>query len=192
MRKLQEQCDIMQQRANVLETRMNDAKKAAIEAKRAGNTRAAMLKMKQFKQAEQDLVKLDGQMLMLEQQRGIIESSHFDQQVFAGLKTGKEAVEKMQEKLDVDEMMDLQDELLEQQEKQKEMSDFFVKQAQDQTEGLMDELDAWEAEEAEKEMMMEPVAVGTIKVSGQAQAHPSQASKSKAQSIEDELEAMMA
>ena len=89
-------------------------------------------------------------------------------------------------------MMDLQDELLEQQEKQKEMSDFFVKQAQDQTEGLMDELDAWEAEEAEKEMMMEPVAVGTIKVPGQAQAQPAQASKSKAQSIEDELEAMMA
>jgi hypothetical protein len=182
----------MQQRANVLEARMNDAKKAAIEAKRAGNNRAAMLKMKQFKQAEQDLVKLDGQMLMLEQQRGMIESSHFDQQVFVGLKTGKEAVEKMQEKLDVDEMMDLQDELMEQQEKQKEMSDFFVKQAQDQTEGLMDELDAWEAEEAEKEMMMEPVAVGTIKVPGQAQAQPAQASKSKAQSIEDELEAMMA
>ena len=57
---------------------MNDAKKAAIEAKKAGNNRAAMLKMKQYKQAEQDLVKLDGQMLMLEQQRGMIESSHFD------------------------------------------------------------------------------------------------------------------
>lgn len=45
---------------------MNDAKKAAIEAKKAGNNRAAMLKMKQYKAAEQDLVKLDGQMLMLE------------------------------------------------------------------------------------------------------------------------------
>ena len=52
------------------------------------------------------------------------------------------------------------------------MSDFFVKQAQDQTEGLMDELEQWEAEEAEKEMMNEPVATGTIKVPSHAQAQP--------------------
>ena len=78
MRKLQESCDVVQQRANVLETRVNDAKKEALAMKKAGNTRGAMLKMKQIKQYQGELVKLDGQLLMLEQQRGMIESSHFD------------------------------------------------------------------------------------------------------------------
>ena len=111
--------------------------------------------------------------------------------MFTGLKVGKEAVEKMQEKLDVDEMMDLQDELAEQAEKKAELDQFFIKHAEEQTDGLMDELDAWEAEEAEKEMMgAGPVAVGSISVPGQQQAQPAQASKAK--SIEDELEAMMA
>ena len=49
MRKLQESCDVVQQRANVLETRINDMKKEALAAKKAGNTRGAMLKMKQIK-----------------------------------------------------------------------------------------------------------------------------------------------
>jgi chromosome segregation ATPase len=93
MRKLQESCDHVQQRANVLEVRINDLKKEALAAKKAGNQRGALLKMKQIKQYQGELVKLDGQLLMLEQQRGMIESSHFDKQVFSGLEQGKKAVD---------------------------------------------------------------------------------------------------
>jgi len=48
MRKLQESCDHVQQRANVLEVRINDLKKEALAAKKAGNQRGALLKMKQI------------------------------------------------------------------------------------------------------------------------------------------------
>jgi hypothetical protein len=50
---------------------------------------------------------------MLEQQRGMIESSHFDKQVFSGLEQGKKAVDAIQKDLDIDEMQDLQDEIAE-------------------------------------------------------------------------------
>ena len=85
MRKLQETCEQVQQRANVLEVRIKDLKLEALAAKKANNTRGAMLKMKQIKQYEGDLIKLDGQLLMLDQQRAMIEGSQFDKQVFTGL-----------------------------------------------------------------------------------------------------------
>ena len=69
--------------------------------------------MKQIKQYQGELVKLDGQLLMLEQQRGMIESSHFDKQVFSGLADGKKAVDAIQKDLDIDEMQDLQDDIAE-------------------------------------------------------------------------------
>ena len=50
---------------------------------------------------------------MLEQQRGMIESSHFDKQVFQGLSDGKKAVDAIQKDLDIDDMQDLQDEIAE-------------------------------------------------------------------------------
>ena len=85
MRKLQETCEQVQLRAKVLEERIKDLKLEALAAKKANNTRGAMLKMKQIKQYESDLVKLDGQLLMLDQQRAMIEGSQFDKQVFTGL-----------------------------------------------------------------------------------------------------------
>ena len=63
--------------------------------------------MKQVKTAQQDILKLDGQLLMLEQQRGMIESAHFNKQVFTGLEQGKKAVDAMQKEMDVDKMEEL-------------------------------------------------------------------------------------
>ena len=63
-------------------------------------------------------------------------------------------------------MQDLQDEIAEQMQAKEEIDNFFVKHAEDQMEGLGDELDALEAEMAEMEMEAGPVAVGTITVPG--------------------------
>ena len=51
----------------MLETRINDLKKDALAKKKAGDTRGALLKMKQIKSSQNDILKLDGQLLMLEQ-----------------------------------------------------------------------------------------------------------------------------
>ena len=145
--------------------------------------------MKQMKTAQNDILKLDGQLLMLEQQRGMIESAHFNKQVFQGLETGKKAVDAMQKDMDVEAMEELQDEIKEQVEKQQELDDVFIKHGQEAMDGLADELDELEAEMAALEMESEPVAVGTIHVPGQASKVPAKAQKEAEQ---DELEAMMA
>ena len=152
--------------ANVLEIRINELKKEAVAKKQAVDTRGAFLKMKQVKTTQNDILKLDGQLLMLEQQRGMIESAHFNKQVFQGLETGKKAVDAMQKDMDVEAMEELQDEIKEQAEKQQELDDVFIKHGQEAMEGLADELDELEAEFAALEMESEPVAVGTIHVPG--------------------------
>ena len=193
MRKIQESCDIVQMRANVLETRISDLKKEALAKKKAGDQRGALLKMKQIKTCQNDILKLDGQLLMLEQQRGMIESAHFNKQVFQGLDQGKKAVDAMQKDMEVDAMEELQDEIKEQAEKQQELDDVFIKHGQEAMEGLGDELDELEAEMAALEMESEPVAVGAIHVPGQAQKAPTKVpAKAQKEAEEDELEAMMA
>ena len=52
MQKLQESCEVVEKRAHVLETRINDLKKEALAQKKAGNQRGALLKMKQIKQCQ--------------------------------------------------------------------------------------------------------------------------------------------
>jgi hypothetical protein len=113
--------------ANVLEIRINELKKETVAKKLAVDTRGAFLKMKQVKTAQNDILKLDGQLLTLEQQHGMIESAHFNKQVFQGLETGKQAVDAMQKDMDVEAMEELQDEIKEQAEKQQELDDVFIK-----------------------------------------------------------------
>ena len=113
--------------------------------------------------------------------------------MFKGLSDGKKAVDVIQKDLDIDDMQDLQDEIAEQVQAKEEIDNFFVKHAEDQMEGLGDELDELEAEMAALEMEADaPVAVGTITVPGQAQAQPAAATGAKQKSAEDELAAMMA
>ena len=114
MRKIQESCDTIAKRAQVLENRVNDLKKEALAQKKAGNQRGALLKMKQIKSCQNEILKLDGQSLMLEQQRGMIESAHFNKTVIKGLEDGKDAVAQMQKEANIDQLEELQDEIQEQ------------------------------------------------------------------------------
>ena len=98
--------------------------------------------MKQVNTAQNDILKLDGQLHMLEQQRGMIESAHFNKQVLQGLETGKKAVDSMQKDMDVEAIEELQDEIKGKAEKQLELDDVLIKHGQETMEGLGDELDA--------------------------------------------------
>ena len=65
--KLTEQCNNIGKRIKVVENKSNDAKKVALERKKAGDQRGALQALKQSKMYEKELAKLDGQQLMLEQ-----------------------------------------------------------------------------------------------------------------------------
>ena len=73
----------------------NDSKehqKAALEKKKKGDTQGALREMRKYKMKQGDLAKLEGQMVMLEQQEQLIHSVGFDNSTFSAMKAGKEAV----------------------------------------------------------------------------------------------------
>ena len=67
--KLNNQCETINKRIKVYENKIQDAKADALAKKKAGNQRGAILAMKQMKMYEGELTKLDGQQIMLEQQK---------------------------------------------------------------------------------------------------------------------------
>ena len=81
-----EQCSIVDKRIKVLEKKTQDLKTTAVQKKKAGDTRGALLALKQSKMQEKELAKLDGQSMMLEQQKLMIESANFDVGVVDSIK----------------------------------------------------------------------------------------------------------
>ena len=75
---LSEQTEKIEKRQKVLEVKMNDLKKSAIEKKQKGNTKGALMDMKQMKMREKEIAKLDGQMLVLQEQQMMIEGANND------------------------------------------------------------------------------------------------------------------
>ena len=75
---LTEQCERVEKRQKVLDNQVTSLKNDAIAKKKAGDTRGALLKMKQMKMKEKEAAKLDGQLIMLEEQKMMIESAQFD------------------------------------------------------------------------------------------------------------------
>ena len=66
-----------------------------------------------MKMYEGELSKLDGQQIMLEQQKMTIQSTTADIDVVNSLKAGNQAIGNMNKQMDVDTIADLQDEIAE-------------------------------------------------------------------------------
>ena len=89
------------------ENKVKDAKAAALAKKKAGDQRGAVLALKQMKMYEGELSKLDGQQIMLEQQKMTIQSTAADIDVVNSLKAGNQAIGTMNKQMDVDTIADL-------------------------------------------------------------------------------------
>ena len=90
---LNNQCETVKKRITVLENRTADLKKEALAKRKAKDERGALMALKKMKMFEKELQKLDGQSIMLEQQKMMIESTHFDVDVINGMKEGSKAME---------------------------------------------------------------------------------------------------
>ena len=89
---LNKQCDVINKRIKVLEAKSDDLKQTAIAKKKAGDIRGATLAMKQYKMNTNELAKLDGQQIILEESKVQIESANFDVGVVNAMRTGKDAI----------------------------------------------------------------------------------------------------
>ena len=96
-----------------MENKIKDAKATALTKKKGGDQRGAVMALKQMKMFEGELTKLDGQQIMLEQQKMTIQSTHADVDVVNSLRAGNQAITNMNANMDVDSIADLQDEMAE-------------------------------------------------------------------------------
>ena len=152
---LNKQCDVINKRVKVLEAKSDDLKQTAIAKKKAGDIRGATLAMKQYKMNTNELAKLDGQQIILEQSKMQIESANFDVGVVNAMRTGKDAIKAANKQINVDDIADLKEELDDIMAENEERQKFFADVAKDGQEDLLEELEGWEAEAAEKEMQMD-------------------------------------
>lgn len=150
--------------------------------------------LKQMKMYEGELTKLDGQQIMLEQQKMTIQSTHADVDVVNSLRAGNQAIGTMNAQMDVDSIADLQDEMAENMQEVQERQDLFAAAAEEGKEDLLAELDDLEADALAGELddMVMPNAAPII---NPAQPVPAVAQPAAAQSDEArqmaELAAMM-
>ena len=131
---------------------------------------------------------MDGQSIMLEQQKMMIESSNFDVGVVNSIKAGKDAIENMNKQMNVDDIADLKDEMEDLQAEINERQEFFAEVAQEGQDELLDELDALEADALAGELEgLDAIGTGAIKAPAQNKV-PAQA---EAEDEEAELAKLM-
>ena len=73
LEKLNSEVDRINKRIKIVENRRDDLKKEALTKNKAGDKRGALMAMKKMKMSEKELHKLDGQSIMIEQQKMMIE-----------------------------------------------------------------------------------------------------------------------
>ena len=109
--KLDTQIEHIELRIKKLENDEKDLKKQAIEKAKAGDKKKAAMLLRKSKMVGAELVKLEGQSIILEKQKAMIENSQFDKNVFEAMKAGKQAVDANREKLNIDEMEQIKDDI---------------------------------------------------------------------------------
>lgn len=97
----------------------------AKEAKAAGRTKTAMglLRLKKYK--AQEVTNVENQLLTVLQMVGTIDSKQNEKQLLDALRTGKDSLAKMQKETTVDDVLELMDQIQEQNEVEKEVTEIL-------------------------------------------------------------------
>ena len=122
--------------------------------------------LKNMKMYEGQLTKLDGQQIMLEQQKITIQSTAADVDVVNSLRAGNQAIGNMNKQMDVESIEQLQDEMAENMQEVEERQELFAAAAEEGKDDLLPELDELEALAVEEEFVVEPVSAAPIHVPG--------------------------
>ena len=122
--------------------------------------------LKNMKMYEGQLTKLDGQQIMLEQQKITIQSTAADVDVVNSLRAGNQAIGNMNKQMDVESIEQLQDEMAENMQEVEERQELFAAAAEEGKDDLLAELDELEALAVEEEFVVEPVSAAPIHVPG--------------------------
>ena len=191
---LDERINDIEKRTKVLENKNKGVVGEALGKKKAGDKRGAVLALKKKKMYDQEINKLGGMRILMEQQKMAIESSMTNQDIFSALSEGATQIESLQNQAGIEKFEDLKDKIEEQMQSKQEIDEFLGGIALEDEDELLDELEELEALEAEKDMDLENAGVGAIDI-GEGPAPVPAAKiggKTQEQLEEEKLEAMMA
>ena len=137
---------MMRSEKQILSLKLEAKKALKMEDRRKAKLIASKIKMR-----KKEISKLDGANLMLEQQVFQIETQGHNAGVFKALDEGNNVLQQLAEEGDIDRFEDIKEKHEELQEKNDEISDFFINYGIEQSEDCEEELAALEAEMIEDE-----------------------------------------
>ncbi|CAB0030449.1 unnamed protein product [Trichogramma brassicae] len=156
IQKLRETEEMLVKKQDFLETKIEQE---ILTAKKNGtkNKRAAIQALKRKKRYEKQLQQIDGTLSTIEMQREALESANTNTAVLTTMKNAADALKAAHQHMDVDQVHDMMDDIAEQQDVAKEISDAIsnpVAFGQDIDEDELEkELEELEQEELDKELL---------------------------------------
>jgi len=172
-----------------IETEIETARKNA-----KTNKRLALTALKRKKRYEKQLQQIDGTLTTIEQQREALEAANINTTVLKGMDSAAKALKNAHKDMNVDQVHDMMDDIAEQQDVAKEISDaisqptafaseFDEDELEEELENLQLELEDEENEALEKELL----DVGPTKALPDVPTTEPKAAKKKAKQEEDDM-----
>merc|ERR1712168_776841 len=149
IQKLRETEDMLLKKQEFLEKKI-DSELATAKKNAKTNKRVALAAIKRKKRFEAQLAQLDGTLTTLEQQREALEGANTNTAVLQTMKAASESLQKAHKGMNVDDVHEMMDDIAEQQDVAKEISEAISNPVAFGNEFDEDELEA-ELEELEKE-----------------------------------------
>ena len=153
IQKLRETEEMLQKKQDFLETKV-DAEMATARKNAKTNKRAALQAIKRKKRYERQLLQIDGTLTTIEQQREALEGANTNTAVLQTMSEAAKALKKAHQDMDVDQVHDMMDEIAEQQDVAREISEAVANPVAFGQEFDEDELEA-ELKELEEEGELE-------------------------------------
>ncbi|EEB10402.1 Charged multivesicular body protein 4C, putative [Pediculus humanus corporis] len=156
IQKLRETEDMLIKKQEFLESKIEQELQIA-RANGVKNKRAALQALKRKKRYEKQLQQIDGTLSTIEMQREALEGANTNTAVLTTMKNAADALKAAHKHMDVDQVHDMMDDIAEQQDVAREISDAIsnpVAFGQDVDEDeLLKELEELEQEELDKELL---------------------------------------
>ena len=153
IQKLKQTEELLEKKQAFLEKKIeNELELAKINASK--NKRVALATLKRKKRLEKQLTQLDGTLSTLEFQRDALENASTNTEVVKNMAFAAQALKAVHNKLDVDDVHDIMDDIQEQQQISEEINDALVAMGNNSTDIDEDELNE-ELDELEREAVSE-------------------------------------
>ncbi|XP_015510120.1 charged multivesicular body protein 4 [Neodiprion pinetum] len=200
IQKLRETEEMLMKKQDFLEKKI-DIEKQTARKNGTANKRAAIQALKRKKRYEKQLLQIDGTLSTIEMQREALEGANTNTAVLTTMNSAAAALKAAHQHMDVDQVHDMMDDIAEQQDVAREISDAIsnpVAFGQDVDEDeLAKELEELEQEELDKELLGvggigTPTELPAVPATSVPAAPAKARSKAKAEEVDDDLKELEA